>query len=180
MNLRFTKAVILFTLLMLFGCKQTLLTSDPLNNTSWILDSLYDHPPLDGTTITLEFSKGHVRGNSGCNDYFWGEYASEKYPSSEAGSLTISDSGITIVGCLPDEIMDQEETYMKALRTVAGYRLTKDQLELKNGTGDTILVFTSQSLSGLPYLVGSVLAGGVAIYLWWFLLKKPVSSQKAG
>jgi heat shock protein HslJ len=167
--------------LLLWGCEQNSQIGDPLNGTRWILRSLYGRHPLESTIITLEFSKGYVRGNSGCNDYFSGN----KYQVSEGGRLVLPHFAMTIVGCFPEEIMDQEEAYTKALDSVAQYQLMKGQLELHDKTGDTILIFTNRNLATLPYLVGAILSGGVVICFLWFLrknqfTKEPVSRQKAG
>ena len=45
----------------------------------------------------------------------------------------------------PPGVMEQEKTYLKALNRVAGYNLTEDRLELKDESGDTILVFTKDT-----------------------------------
>jgi heat shock protein HslJ len=112
----------------------------PLNNTKWILQSIYGHPPLEGTTITLEFTKDYIDGNSSCNEYSAGR---------NIGNFEISDDGIlkivfaqTLLPCLSPTLMDQEEEYFKALRSVSGYQLNEAHLELRDETGNTILIFT--------------------------------------
>ena len=161
------KKFFLLALLMLFGCGVTPRTNDPLNGTKWVLQSLNGYPLVYGTTITMEFSEGYVRGSSGCN-----QYSGRGYQVSDDGILTFPHFGSTIALCSPEEVMKQEETYVKALGSVTTYRLTESRLELQNKAGDTIFMFANQNISGLPYLAGAFLAGGMVIYSGWVLLKK--------
>ena len=146
---------ILLILLILLGCGQVPRSSglseatsdsfptrnDPLNETKWVLITLYGHPPLEGTILTLEFSKGNVSGSSGCNSIFGGENLSEKYKISDDGSLRIDFANTLVLCHSPEGIIEQEEAYFKGLRNVSEYRLTGNRLELRNKADDTILVF---------------------------------------
>jgi heat shock protein HslJ len=116
--------------------------NDPLDNTAWILQSLYSRPPLKDAPITLKFSEGYAGGESGCDFYFEGG-PTMKYTISANGDLKINFV-YTVRPC-SQEVMDQERTYFKALSSVAGYNLTGDRLELKDGIGDAILVFTKDT-----------------------------------
>ena len=131
-------AVISLTVFIFFGCAKTI---DPLNNTTWILQSLYSQHPVEGTTIILRFAKGYAGGNSGCNEYFGGENLAKKYSVSSDGNLRI-DFANTLLPCLSPEGTKQEEDYFKALRKVTGYQLTESRLDLTDETGTIILVFT--------------------------------------
>ena len=140
---------------MLLGCGQAqlpsqpteatrasfMVTNDPLNNTKWVLQSLYGRAPLKDTTITLQFSKGLAGGESGCNNYFGGD-PTMKYTISDKGDLKIKFVHLARHCPSPEGVMEQEEAYFEALSRVAGYNLTEDRLELKDGAGNIILVFT--------------------------------------
>ena len=161
------KKILLLALLMLSGCGVTPKTNDLLNDSKWVLQSLHGYPVVYGTTITMEFSEGYVRGSSGCN-----RYSGRGYQVSEDGILTFPHFGTTIALCFPEDVMKQEEEYIKTLDSVTGYRPTERRLELQNKAGNTILVFTNQSFSEPPYLVRAFLVGGIVIYCGWVLLKK--------
>jgi len=115
--------------------------NDPLNNTNWILQSLYGHSPLKDTTITLAFADGRAAGESGCNTYFNGG-ETMKYKISAHGDLKIYFVHTGRLCPSPQGVMEQEKTYFKALSSVSGYNLTENRLELKDESGDIILVFT--------------------------------------
>jgi heat shock protein HslJ len=159
MSLQFGKSLmrvlVLLTLLMLLGCGQTPLptqspeatsepspvANDPLDNTAWILQSLYGRAPLEDTSITLNFSEGFGYGEAGCNPYFNGD-ETMKYKISAHGALKIYFVNAVRLCPSPPGIMEQEKTYLDALHSVARYTLREDRLELKDESGDIILVFT--------------------------------------
>jgi heat shock protein HslJ len=125
---------------------------DPLAGSKWFLSSLYGKPTLAGTRITLEFYDGFIRGSAGCNRYdrlvIGDDVSGAQYKLAPDGSLTVPVLVITQVGCLsPEGVMDQEEAYLRALRSAAAYRLVEDRLELQDATGETILVYTRRVLS---------------------------------
>ncbi|MCK4977502.1 MAG: META domain-containing protein, partial [Anaerolineales bacterium] len=43
--------------------------SDPLDGTSWELWAFRKTKPIPGTTFTVTFEDGQVRGSAGCNSY---------------------------------------------------------------------------------------------------------------
>jgi heat shock protein HslJ len=118
--------------------------NDPLDSTAWILQSLYGRSPLKDAPITLKFSEGFVSGEAGCNSYFSGD-ETMKYKISAQGDLKIYFVYLARVCPSPEGVMKQEETYLKALNSVAKYNLTEDRLELKGESGNTILVFTKDT-----------------------------------
>lgn len=115
--------------------------NDPLANTDWILQSLYGRSLLKDTTINLKFSEGFTYGEAGCNSYFKGD-ETMKYKISANGDLKIIFVRTGRLCPSPEGVMDQEKAYFKAIASVSGYNLTEDRLELKDGTGKIILVFT--------------------------------------
>lgn len=106
-----------------------------LQDTQWVLLSLNGQPPLADTTLTAEFSDDQVHGSSGCNQYF----GAAEVTGSE---LTIRDVGSTMMYCMePAGAMEQEQAFLDALMSVAGYRATADRLEMFDATGAVVLVF---------------------------------------
>jgi hypothetical protein len=152
-------AILLLILLLLVGCRPEAPTvvvtrvvtatpaRDPLNDTSWVLLSLYGKPPLEGSRITLEFSGGFIRGFSGCRNYYpvWigDDVAGGKYKATEDGSLKIPGYGRNDLCCSKlAGVTDQEDAYLKALLSAVAYRLVGNRLEIQDAAGETILVFT--------------------------------------
>ena len=78
----------------------------------------------------------------GCNGYGGGP---------DSGAFTATDKGkfalgeffaVTVQLCSePEGIMEQEDAYIKAFRSVAAYVVSNDRLMLKNADGETILVY---------------------------------------
>jgi heat shock protein HslJ len=100
-----------------------------------VLVTLKGKLPLTGTAPSAEFSANQISGSAGCNHYF-GTYAVR------GGNITISDVGSTEMYCMePDGVMDQEQAFLAALASAAGYRLAGARLELLDATGSVILAF---------------------------------------
>jgi heat shock protein HslJ len=121
---------------------------DPLNNTRWALLSLHGEPLLEGTRITLEFSRGFIRGFAGCNEYDSRQVIGDAeirgmYKATEDGSLDTPGVTLTLLACLtPEGANDQEDAYLEALAKAVAFRLVENRLELQDATGRTTLVFT--------------------------------------
>ena len=108
-----------------------------LDGTKWQLLTLDGQAPLMGTTITATFTKSEIGGSSGCNSYS-GSY------TLEGSSIQFGDIGGTEMACMePEGAMDQEQSFLRALRRVASYRLGAGQLELLDAAGSEVLVFTA-------------------------------------
>ena len=91
--------------------------------------------PLAGRAPSAEFAADQISGSAGCNTYFGTYEVSD-------GEITIGDLAVTEMWCMePEGVMDQEEAFLAALASVTGYRLAGEQLELLDGTGETILSF---------------------------------------
>ena len=113
---------------------------DPFAGGGWILVGLDGRTPLAGTTITLGFVGGQLRGSAGCNDY--------------GGPFTGTANGVlaapTIVagarGCpatLPEGAGEQERRYLETLQAVRTYHRDGARLSLATGDGRE-LVFTQR------------------------------------
>ncbi len=89
--------------------------------------------PLDGSELTLGLFNGQVIGSAGCNRF------SGRYETS-GDSLTFGQLSTTGVPC-PQILLDQQNAYLEALASVAGFQVVSDQLLLMDGNGDTILSY---------------------------------------
>ena len=115
--------------------------------------------------ITAELKEGQVSGNSGCNNYF-GDY------QVDGSSLSIEVGGLTMMHCLPEELMEQENNYISAINRAGSYQVSQDKLHIIDTSGEIILeyrVLEPAPLTGTPWQlvrynngkggVSSVLAG---------------------
>jgi heat shock protein HslJ len=98
--------------------------------------------PVQGTSLTLFFgSDDKVGGSAGCNTY------SGTYKVS-GSSLTFGPMVSTMMAC-EQAVMNQEQAYLKALGDTKSYAATADQLTLKDGSGNTLAVFSPYKPAGL-------------------------------
>ena len=59
--------------------------------------------------------------------------------------LSITAPGATRMICAePDGLMQQEDTYLQSLSTIANYKIQDDKLEMTNSSGERVLVFVSK------------------------------------
>lgn len=111
--------------------------SVPLEKTEWRLvrlgrvavngDDLHRPPE-----IALDPESHRASGSGGCNRIM-GEY------ELKGDSLTFARMASTMMAC-PDG-METEQKFLKALRQVKRWRITKEQLVLMNGSGTVVAVF---------------------------------------
>ena len=82
-----------------------------------------------GSSVTLEFSDdGTASGSAGCNRY------TARYRH-EGATLRFETPAATQKACKPPDLMAQEESFLKALQTVATARFEEDRLELRTADG---------------------------------------------
>jgi heat shock protein HslJ len=108
-----------------------------LANTHWRLtqlgDEVVDNPPSDRDVyFELQQSSTSVVGFSGCNRMF-GRYALD------GGTLKFDAMGGTKMACA--ERMDLERRFLDAFAAVSSWKITNDQLELKNESGKSVATF---------------------------------------
>ena len=104
---------------------------------AWTLTSINGQPPIAGSTISATFENGEVGGRSGCNSY-GGKY------SASGKKLSTSALMMTEMACMdPQGVMEQEAAYLQALSQAASFTATDGRLEIRNASGETILVFTA-------------------------------------
>lgn len=116
--------------------------AETLVGTEWVLTSLNGEGLIEGTEINLYFREAFLGGSMTCNRYGGGP-DSGKYVATDDGTLTLPQSiAVTVQLCSePEGIMEQEATYIEALRSAASYRVVDDRLEIDNAAGETTLVF---------------------------------------
>jgi heat shock protein HslJ len=113
---------------------------DPaLQDTAWTLSTLKGAAPIEGPALTLILNAQGFEGYAGCN-HFGGQYE-----AADEGMLELGVFAITQMDCpVPEGIIPQEESYVKALQEVTGYRLEDGRLELQDAGGEVILVYVRQ------------------------------------
>jgi heat shock protein HslJ len=114
------------------------MAASDLENTTWNLTAYFDGTALQRSPadaeVTLTFADGAAGGKSGCNRY--------------RSAVTIGDATLTFgpamgtkMAC-PPPVMEIEQAYLRALEMVATWRIMDDTLELHDGSGRTVLMFT--------------------------------------
>jgi heat shock protein HslJ len=97
-----------------------------------VVTSCLGQEPVLGTTLTVSFSDGQVRGSSGCNTYF-GSYR-------VSGSrIDVEQLASTKMACQEPGVMQQEGAFLASLREVYTYRLEEGRLELVRPDGQTLV-----------------------------------------
>jgi heat shock protein HslJ len=113
-----------------------------LEGTSWKLVSYHDGQSalvsvLNGSETTAVFADGRLAGSAGCNNY------TASYEQ-EGDALTVGPAATTRKMCAaPEGIMEQEQAYLAALASVAGYRIQDGRLELRDGDGTPVATFVA-------------------------------------
>ncbi len=107
-----------------------------LEGTQWVLATLNGQPPVEGTTPTAAFAENQISGSAGCNQY------SGSYVASSS-NLTIREVAMTEMYCMePEGVMEQEQSFLAALTSAAGYQVTDGRLEILDPAGTAVLTFT--------------------------------------
>lgn len=110
-------------LVLLAGCS-IIPSSDPLNDTSWQLNAYRKARPIEGSTITISFNDGEVRGTSGCNLY-GGSY------QTDGKRVAFSELHATLMACPePEGLMEQEEMFLQFLGDVQRFEMADGQLQI--------------------------------------------------
>lgn len=121
--------------LTLAACKGS---DDPgLIDSSWVLEALNGSPPLPGTVVRIEFTRGKVSGSSGCNTYN-GTY------TARGGNMQITNVFATMIACLDSNVQAQEDEYLTTLALATSYEIINDRLFIYDGAGNQIVVFSRE------------------------------------
>ncbi len=131
-----------------------------LAGTSWTMTSLGGQPPVEGTTVYLNFdTAAEASGNSGCNG-FGGTYETDGFHI-EFGPLIG-----TLMACLDEGIMEQETSFRNALEDAAFYDVsTTGSLRLYDADSTLLVEFApaSTSLAGTSWDVVNYNNGNEAV-----------------
>jgi heat shock protein HslJ len=104
---------------------------------TWVLQAYGSEnaltPTVPGSRITLifDFDAKAAKGSAGCNHY-------NTNFALKASNLSFSDAMRTLMACSPDEIMEQETTYLNLLGQVIGYQIEENTLILLTETGSVL------------------------------------------
>ncbi|HXV98376.1 MAG TPA: META domain-containing protein [Anaerolineae bacterium] len=115
----------------------------PFENTTWTLKLFKQEenwiPVVLGSEVTAQFEGEQLSGSAGCNDY-------SATVDQEGTKLTLTSITASAETCTePEGLMAQEEIYLAALETVAGYQQVGVSLALLNGAGQPVLLFGAQA-----------------------------------
>lgn len=131
MNSKIIYVLCILTIL-LSACGAFPTTSDSLDGTSWELVAIGEQPPLAGTTITLYFEDGQVRGSSGCN-LFGGAYRAS------GEQIEFQEFEATVMACLePSGVMEQESAYLETLGEAQRFEIVDGQLHIFGSEGEAL------------------------------------------
>jgi heat shock protein HslJ len=106
-----------------------------LEGREWRLVEINGQPALESVEATATFANGEVAGSTSCNSY-GGEYRVN------GDLITIGTLVQTEMACMGEGIMEQEGAFTQAMMQAASFQATADRLEIRNGAGETTLVFT--------------------------------------
>ena len=88
---------------------------------------------VTGTTLTLTFENGMVRGSSGCNT-FRAPY------TSEGNRLSIGAAVTTRKACTAEGVMEQERQFLAALKTAKVWTVESGTLDVHRADGERVLM----------------------------------------
>jgi heat shock protein HslJ len=157
--LRGTLLLLTLTALLTACAGQPAAQTDPLVDTSWLLETLSGQAPVAGTAITLSFGAGsRLAGSDGCNQY------NAAYTLS-GSNLTVKPPIATTLMACADDVMQQGSAYIEALGKVATYQMTAGKLSLSDSGGNELATFGAQStdLAGTSWDVISYNNGKQAV-----------------
>jgi heat shock protein HslJ len=101
-------------------------------DSSWSLFAYRKTRLIEGTSFTIQFESGQVRGNAGCNQFF-GSY------TIEADQITLSDLGMTEMACMePEGLMEQEQYLLRFLAACETVKFSDDNLFLTRSGGEQL------------------------------------------
>jgi len=134
-------SVVMTLALLMSACAASPTDNAPdLKGTSWVLAQVQGKDIVPGSLPTISFEDGRVSGNASCNS-FGGDY------TQKGGKLTFGMMMSTMMACLDNGVMEQEQAYLAALNNVTSFKIVDGQLHLLDGDGNTVLHFSAQDSS---------------------------------
>ena len=109
----------------------------PLDETTWVLDSLIDgevavsRPGHDDAVSDVDTGEGSMQGTTGCNNF-------GATVTIEGNAFTITDMESTVIGCDPD-IMRQETLILDVLQNAERYEIEGDHLTIFSTEGGSLI-----------------------------------------
>lgn len=132
------RIVIISTLLLLALTACGAGAAKKLVETSWVVDTLDQAPPVEGSELTLVFEEEKLGGSSGCNSY-GGSY------KAKGGTISISELFSTEMACMePQGIMEQEQRYLSLLGEAQSFEINGDVLVIKTSAGSQVTLHRSE------------------------------------
>lgn len=125
-----------------YSCNESLPNAS-LKNTYWKLLRIRNQPVTDNQRephLILHPDNKRVSGSGGCNQLM-GSY------SADGDQLTFSRPASTRMACLQG--MEQEDVFLAALQNVARWRISGEQLELLDASGNAVAQFQARSTKTL-------------------------------
>lgn len=106
---------------------------------TWRLTQINGQPPVDGASVTAEFSSdGRVAGRSGCNLYMGSARVEAE------GRLAVGLLASTMMACAPQGVMEQEARFLSTLQAATRFVIAGGELRLGPAAAGTTLVFSSR------------------------------------
>jgi heat shock protein HslJ len=120
---KFYSVALACILVLLAGCC-VIPAAGPLDGTSWQLYAYRKTRPIEGSTITISFEDGEVRGTSGCNSY-GGAY------QLDGKKIAFSELYATLMACPePEGLMEQETMFLQFLGNAQRFEMADGQLQI--------------------------------------------------
>lgn len=111
---------------------------DPLSGTRWLTEYIDERGVIDNAQTTLAFTEaGRAAGRGGCN-----QWSAEV--SINGSSIEFGDAIATKMACV-EAVMNQEKSFLHALKAVRSYRLKDQNLLLFDAEGKERLSLTPMS-----------------------------------
>lgn len=150
-------------------------TDSDLQGTEWMLVSMGapggEIPVIGDTPLTLELTaEGEAVGEAGCNS-FGGQYTVQD------GTISFSELVSTLIACEDAGIMEQEATYLEALRAAGRYELTADGLTIWYNGDAGVLNFVPAATGGESSTPEAGAGEGLANTSWTLDSFGPVGAE---
>jgi uncharacterized lipoprotein YbaY len=127
-----------------FGEKDVSVPS-ALEGVLWAISTIGNKPPLEGSSLYIQFENGKLSGSAGCNTY-QGDYQSDDK------NLTIDNVVSTRKVCdEPKSVMEQESEFLERLNNSATYSTVDGKLTIFDADNQPVLVFTPAVAGTLTY-----------------------------
>jgi uncharacterized lipoprotein YbaY/heat shock protein HslJ len=125
----------------------------------WRVISLNGGSLIENTLITLQFENFQASGSGGCNSY----RTSYKRRRTDLNFGLVTS---TAKECeFPEGILNQEAAYFTALEQVVAYRIENQQLNMFDGSGNLLLIFSAVVMGNVVSTSGMELPEDTVLYV---------------